>query len=140
MLQQMQMSMKKVMQKSCFFFDLVMILGVRGPPRGSSEDSAKKTTKVRRSPTILGGYFGALWVPNLILVHFNCANFYAYFWHRFWAISCIRFSGFGGHFRVPFGVILNNFSQMLQNSKNATLSSEMLDLEGVGPPFLHAFC
>ena len=40
----------------------------------------------------------------------------------------------------PFRVILNTFSQMLWNSKNATLSSEMLDLGGVGPPFLHDFC
>ena len=91
----MQMSMKKVTQKSCFFCDLVMILGVRGPPRGSSEDSAKKTTKVRRSPTILGGYFGAFWVPNLIFVHFVCANFYAYFWHRFWEASGSNFEDLG---------------------------------------------
>ena len=41
---------------------------------------------------------------------------------------------------MPFGIILNTFSQMLQNSKNATLSSEMLGLGGVGPPFLHLFC
>ena len=41
---------------------------------------------------------------------------------------------------MPFGVILNTLSQMLRNSKNATFSSEMLDLGGVGPPFLHAFC
>ena len=40
---------------------------------------------------------------------------------------------------MPFGIILNTFSQMLRNSKNATLSSEILDLGGVGPPFLHFF-
>ena len=40
---------------------------------------------------------------------------------------------------MPFGVILNFFSQMLRNSKNATLSCEMLDLGGVGPPSLHDF-
>ena len=41
---------------------------------------------------------------------------------------------------MPFEVILNAFAQMLQNSKNATLSSEMLVLGGVGPPFWHHFC
>ena len=41
---------------------------------------------------------------------------------------------------MPFGVILNIFSQMLRNSKNATISSEMLGLGGVGPPFWHLFC
>ena len=41
---------------------------------------------------------------------------------------------------MPFGVIFKTFSQMLQNSKNATLSSEMLGLGGVGPPFRHLFC
>ena len=41
---------------------------------------------------------------------------------------------------MPFGVILNTFSQMMQTSKNATLSSEMLGFGGVGPPFLHFVC
>ena len=48
--------------------------------------------------------------------------------------------GFGRHFMVFFGVILKTFSQMLRNPKNATLSSEMLVLAGVGPPVLHYFC
>ena len=41
---------------------------------------------------------------------------------------------------MPFGVIFKTFSQMLQNSKKATLSSEMLGLGGVWPAFWHIFC
>ena len=41
---------------------------------------------------------------------------------------------------MPFGVILNTFLEMLQNSKNATFSREMLDLGGVGPAFLNFVC
>ena len=40
---------------------------------------------------------------------------------------------------MPVGVILNTFSQMLGNSKNATLFSEMLDLGGVGLRFCMIF-
>ena len=40
---------------------------------------------------------------------------------------------------MPFGVILNTFSQMLRNSKNATLSSEMLDLKVLGLRFCMLF-
>ena len=41
---------------------------------------------------------------------------------------------------MPFGIILYICLQMLRNSRNATLLSEMLDLGGVGPPFLNVFC
>ena len=41
---------------------------------------------------------------------------------------------------MPLGVILNTFSQMLRNSKNAAFLSEILGLGGVGPPFWHLFC
>ena len=46
---------------------------------------------------------------------------------------------FWGHFRIHLGVILRTFSQMLQNSTNATISSEMLGLGSDGPSFLHDF-
>ena len=75
-----------------------------------------------------------------LFVYCVCDNFYAYFWHRFWEASTSILEDLGGHFRVPFGVILNIYSQVLQNSKNATLSSETLGLGGVEPPFLHLFC
>ena len=45
-----------------------------------------------------------------------------------------------GSFQGAFWGHFEHFLQMLQNSKNATLSSEMLGLGGVGPPFLHLFC
>ena len=101
---------------------------------------SKKAPKHQRSHSILGSYFGAFWVPNLIFVHFVCDNFYVYFWHRFWEASTSIFDDFGGHFRVPFELILNTFPKMLQNSKNATLSGEMLVLGRVGLPVLHNVC
>ena len=51
-----------------------------------------------------------------------------------------QFWGFGGHFRVHFKVLWHIFSQMLQNFKNATFSSDMLGLGGAGAPFFHYFC
>ena len=47
-------------------------------------------------------------------------------------------------FKVISGSMLGSFGQfllqMLQNSKNATFSSNLLGLGGAGPPFLHDFC
>ena len=69
-------------------------------------------------------------------MNFVCAIFYACFWHRFWEASGRNFEDLG----VISGSILSTFSQMLQNSKNETLLSEMLGLGGVGLPFGQCFC
>ena len=99
----------------------------------------KKTSKNKINQSCFGSYFGSLLLPNRFHLHFLCDIFCAYFRHRFWEASTSILEDFGGHFRMPFELILNTFPKILQNSKNATFSSEMLGL-GVGPPFWHLFC
>ena len=102
-----------------------------GSLEAASKTVPNKTPKRQRWQTILGGYFGAFWAPDLLFVHCVCDDLYAYFWHRFWGASGPNFE--------DLGVISKTFSQMLRSSKNVTVSSEMLDLGGVGLPFLHNF-
>ena len=45
-----------------------------------------------------------------------------------------------GSFQGAFWNHFDYFSQMLRNLTNETFFSEMLDLGGAGPPFLHVFC
>ena len=40
--------------------------GSRGLPEAASKTLPNKTPKRQRLQSILGGYFGAFWVPNLI--------------------------------------------------------------------------
>ena len=104
-----------------------------GSPEAAPKMVPKKAPKDQRCQSILGSYFGAFWVPNLIFVHFVCANFDAYFWHRFWEASGPNFEDLG----VIPGCLLGSFSTLFAD---AAKLSEMLDLGGVGPPFLHDVC
>ena len=79
MLQQMQNSMKKVTQKSCLFCDLVMILGVQGPPRGSFEDSAKQDTKTSAVSVHSGRLFWSILGPKSDFCAFCLCQFLCLF-------------------------------------------------------------
>ena len=98
-----------------------------------------KTPQDQRSQFILGGYFGPFWLPNLIFVHFVCAHFYVYFWHR-WEASCINFKDFGVISRSMLGSFCPFLLRVLQNPKHATILRETLVCGGAGPPFLLIFC
>ena len=52
----------------------------------------------------------------------------------------VAFLKIWGSFQGAFWDYFGYFLEKLQNSKNATFLSEMLDLESVGPPCLHLFC
>ena len=113
----------EIVEHICFLTIFHDFWGLGASRRQLRRGSSNKLQKVKQTVSILGSYFGPVWLPNSISVHFVCANLYAYFWHRFWEASCIKFSGFGGHFRVPFGVILNTFSQMLRIQQNGNLDT-----------------
>ena len=51
-----------------------------------------------------------------------------------------QFRRFSDNFGVHFGVILHIFSQMMQNSENAILLSEIVVFGDAGPPFLEHVC
>ena len=55
----------------------------------------KNVPKVRRSPTILEGFFGPGRLPNLIFLHLSCINFNARLWHRLWKASGSNLEDFG---------------------------------------------
>ena len=101
----MQKSMTQVTQKSFFFVILAWFGGSGGSPEAAPKTVPKKAPKDQRSQSILGGYFGPVWIPNLIFVHFVCANFNVYFWHRFWEASGHNFKNFG----VISGCLLESF-------------------------------
>ena len=77
-----------------FFCDFGLILGVQGPPRGSSEDGAKQDTKRSAVSVHSGELFWSILGPKSDFCAFS-ANFYALFWHRFWEASGPNFEDLG---------------------------------------------
>ena len=72
-----------------------MIWGSGGSPEVAPKTVPKKAPKRQRCQPNSGNYFGPFWVPSPIFVHFVCASFYAYFWHRFWEASGPNFADLG---------------------------------------------
>ena len=101
----MQKSMKQVTQKSCFFAILAWFGVSGGSPEAASKKELKLPSKSCSGGKLFGPYFGTFLYPNWFFVHFVCANFYAYFWHRFWEASGPDFGDLG----VISGCLLGSF-------------------------------
>ena len=79
--------MKKGGAEIMFFCVSVMILGPRGPPRGSFEDGATEDTKTSAVAVHSGRLFWSGLAPKSDFCAFVVRLFFClffYFWYRFW--------------------------------------------------------
>ena len=70
---------EKVTQKFCFFCDFCMIWGVRGLPRGSSEDGAKKDVKRSNASVLFWELFWTILGPKSDFCAFCLCQFLCLF-------------------------------------------------------------
>ena len=110
-----------------------------GSPEAAPKMVPNKTPKRQRCQSILGGYFGAFWVPNLIFVHFVCANFYAYFWHRFWEASGPNFEDLGVISGCLLGSFWTLFRRCCETQKMQPFQAKCLIWEVLGLRFCMIF-
>ena len=120
-----------------------MILGFQGLPRGllapSWKQVPKKTSKDKITQSCFGSCFGLL-CPQIDFICIFCVSiFVVVFGIAFERppVPILRiWKSFQGAVRGHF----EYFFADATNFENATFSSEMLGLAGVGLPFLHHFC
>ena len=114
-----------------------------GLPRGPLAPSWKQVPKKPQNGKLLSPVLGAI----LGQFRFRIVFFCIFGLPLFLLVFGIAFGRppvpileIWGLFQGPFWNHFEHFFADAAKLKNATLSSEMLDLGGVGPPFLHHFC